>query len=234
MMNIKLALIISVSAYALQMNPVYASLLSSPPASILDTNTHTSAAGCGKLAAEGLCPEARCSEILLSQAHCRSQTCHNVQSSAPASFSTVILGLDPRIQVKQGFLSHLDASVRHWHDNAEGLFENDYSAGIPSFATLKDRLARDDNSFLTNRTMSKLLPPLFPKGGDKKRLGKHNAHASANLCRSHKTACRWGQAAPACGRHDAKQRVHAPINPQPTCARGGSPPTRFRAQSLGS
>ena len=154
------------SAYALQMNPVYASLLSSPPASILDTNIHTSAAGCGKFAAEGLCPEARCSEILLSQAHCCSQTCHNVQSSAPArqvsesgllvnrglnallgnvpndsisdeqtkktrvasesgllvdgnfqnQSSTVILGLDPRIQVKQGFLSHLDSSVRHWND----------------------------------------------------------------------------------------------------------------------
>ena len=41
MMNSKLALIVSVSAYALQMNPVYASLLSSPPASILDTNIHT-------------------------------------------------------------------------------------------------------------------------------------------------------------------------------------------------
>ena len=91
MMNIKLALIISVSAYALQMNPVYASLLSSPPASILDTNIHTSITdGRGKFAAEGLCPEARCSEILLSQAHCRSQTCHNIQSSARASFSTVI------------------------------------------------------------------------------------------------------------------------------------------------
>ena len=84
MMNIKLALIVSVSAYALQMNPVYASLLSSPPASILDTNIHTT----------------------------------TLQSSAPASFSSVILGLDPRIQVKQGFLNHLDASVRHWHDSS--------------------------------------------------------------------------------------------------------------------
>ncbi len=62
------------------------------------------------------------------------------------SFSTVILGLDPRIQVKQGFLSHLDASVRHWHDSAERLFENDYSAGIPRHEAKAS--ARDDKSFL--------------------------------------------------------------------------------------
>ena len=100
MMNIKLALFVSVSAYALQINPVYASLLSSLPASILDTNIHTPA----RVAAH---PQG-----------VASQTCHNVQSSAPASFSSLILGLDPRIQVKQGFLSHLDASVKHWHDSS--------------------------------------------------------------------------------------------------------------------
>ena len=51
--------------------------------------------------------------------------------------STVILGLDPRIQVKQGFLCHLDTPIK---------FDDDNSAGIP-------RQARDDKSFLAAGTM---------------------------------------------------------------------------------
>ena len=104
-MNITRALSISVSCLSLTAGNVFAcsfsgEYLSAPPSSIFSIHEHT--------------PQIRKSPHPRGVAESELLVDGNFQNQS----SAVILGLDPRIQVKQGFLSHLDASVRHWHDSS--------------------------------------------------------------------------------------------------------------------